>query len=145
LDELHRALSPSQAPRPDHTSRNAEPKAKNDTAGSPYRNRQLANTPAIPESMRLSNDAAESGESPSSDRMIRLPSQGNTRPKYLAICVSRSGIYKAVTEIEMSAVTSDASLFQRIQDAYYKSRGPWAKFTIFRKPMAVEFIRACTT
>ncbi|KAH7355924.1 hypothetical protein BKA66DRAFT_474440 [Pyrenochaeta sp. MPI-SDFR-AT-0127] len=76
----------------------------------------------------------------------RLLSNGNERdgyvdPRYLAICTSTGGIYKILTEIDVSNMKSDAELFAAVKTVYQSSRKSKMHLSMLFRPVSVEFIQ----
>jgi hypothetical protein len=61
--------------------------------------------------------------------------------KYLAICVSTGGIYKVLTEIDVSKIKSDAEFFLAIKTIYQDNQKSRKRWRIFFKPITVEFVQ----
>ncbi|KAE8443593.1 hypothetical protein EG329_001526 [Mollisiaceae sp. DMI_Dod_QoI] len=62
-------------------------------------------------------------------------------PTFFAVCIPAGGIYKALTEIDMSGIKSDAGLFLAIKSIYRKRKGSKARWNMFLKPVGVDFIQ----
>jgi hypothetical protein len=69
------------------------------------------------------------------------PQAGDTRPRYLALCVNIGGIYKTLAEINTTSITSDARLFLGLKEEYLKKRGLRSRFRFLVKPTTVEFVQ----
>jgi hypothetical protein len=65
--------------------------------------------------------------------------------KYLAICTTLGGVYKSLTEIDVSGMKSDNELFLAIRDVYTRLRKSRIYRSILFKPVGVEFVRVCTS
>lgn len=63
------------------------------------------------------------------------------RPKYFAVCIPAGGMYKALNEIDMSRIKSDAGLFLAVKNIYQNGRGFKARWSMFLKPVSVEFVQ----
>ncbi|KAI1323655.1 hypothetical protein F5Y16DRAFT_383060 [Xylariaceae sp. FL0255] len=66
---------------------------------------------------------------------------GVKRPRFLALCVNKGGIYKTLTEIDTSAMTSDAVAFSIMRNEYYKTRGLRSRFKFLIKATTIEFVQ----
>jgi hypothetical protein len=60
--------------------------------------------------------------------------------KHLAMCITTSGIYKTLVELDLSNVQSDATLFEAMKRSYRKARGYKSHFASLFKPRSVEFV-----
>jgi len=69
--------------------------------------------------------------------------QGDSLLRHLAVCIPTGGMYKCLTEIDMSKITSDAELFRALKSVYHGSRKSKAKWRMFLKPVSVEFVQVC--
>ena len=63
------------------------------------------------------------------------------RPKYFAVCTPAGGMYKALNEIDMSRIKSDAGLFLAVKNIYQNGRGFKSRWRMFLKPVSVEFVQ----
>ncbi|KAF1948353.1 hypothetical protein CC80DRAFT_431768 [Byssothecium circinans] len=70
-----------------------------------------------------------------------LSQVGDSRPRFLALCVNIGGIYKTLAEIDMTRITSDAALFLEMKKEYLKKRGRRSRFEFLIKPKTVEFVQ----
>ncbi|KAF1994374.1 hypothetical protein P154DRAFT_585859 [Amniculicola lignicola CBS 123094] len=67
--------------------------------------------------------------------------QGTTStPRYLAICTSSGGIYKTLSELDISPLKSDSELFLAVADIYRKSSTAHSLWKLLLRPVSVEFI-----
>ncbi|KAF2630918.1 hypothetical protein BU25DRAFT_387197 [Macroventuria anomochaeta] len=62
--------------------------------------------------------------------------------RHLAVCISSGGIYKRLTEIDVSTVRSDAELFSELKNVYQSVRKLRLHLAMFLKPVSVEFIQS---
>jgi hypothetical protein len=60
--------------------------------------------------------------------------------KYLALCINVGGIYKTLSEIDMTDITSDAKLFLKMKEEYQSKRWKRFNFNWLVKPATVEYI-----
>ncbi|KAF4631776.1 hypothetical protein G7Y89_g6358 [Cudoniella acicularis] len=95
--------------------------------------------PPLPETRSLSVEDSAVETAPST-LASPAPSPQLSQPKYLALCVNTSGIYKTLAEIEVSAVKSDGQLFHLIKEAYRDIRGFRTKLNFLIKPIEIQFV-----
>ena len=65
-------------------------------------------------------------------------------PQYLALCVNTREFEKILDEIEVSDVTSDAELFNRLRSSYRNLRGFRSRFLFLIQPIAIRFVHVST-
>ncbi|KAF2178921.1 hypothetical protein K469DRAFT_597856 [Zopfia rhizophila CBS 207.26] len=67
--------------------------------------------------------------------------QVSPQRKYFAICISAGGIYKVLTEIDVSSLKSDAGLFLAVKEIYQNSRKSKIRWRMFLEPVNIEFVQ----
>jgi len=122
-------------------------------------NPRTSQSPQQAENNITSNNAISSATHPVSSSSGTMPSQlpgpvsnstgatiavsgssSSASTRYLAICITTSGIYKTLIELDVTNIKSDATLFQAMKTSYHKARGYKSRLTSLFKPVSVEFI-----
>ncbi|KAM6511763.1 hypothetical protein FALCPG4_016758 [Fusarium falciforme] len=67
-------------------------------------------------------------------------SQG-TRPKFIALCVNTGGIYKTLSEVDLTGIKSDMAGFLKMKEAYLGTRGLRSRLRFLIKPVNLEFVQ----
>ena len=67
-------------------------------------------------------------------------SQG-TKPKFLALCVNTGGIYKTLSEVDLTGIKSDMFGFLKMKEAYLGTRGLRSRLRFLIKPVNLEFVQ----
>lgn len=68
------------------------------------------------------------------------PSQG-ARSKFLALCVNTGGIYKTLSEVDLTGIKSDMAGFLKMKEAYVGTRGLRSRLGFLIKPVTLEFVQ----
>ncbi|KAK0652541.1 hypothetical protein B0T16DRAFT_490373 [Cercophora newfieldiana] len=145
--ELANALQTGSYPQSNKSAASSPPTAPTAPAG-PSQSIPQQNQAAAPPNASASRTITATQSPPQQPSTSSSPAQHTvqqtsppTPPKFLALCVDSGGIYKTLTEIDVSQTRSDAEAFLQIKRAYLNSRSLRSRLNILLKPVTVEFVR----
>ncbi|KAI8650147.1 hypothetical protein NCS56_01466600 [Fusarium sp. Ph1] len=109
------------------SSNSSDGDTSSSTLGSPSTPSTPTSTPTI--------DAA-----PPKSVATNQPSE-EARSKFLALCVNTEGIYKTLTEVDLTGIKSDMAGLLKMKEAYVGTRGLRSRLRFLTKPVTLEFVQ----
>jgi len=92
-------------------------------------------------SIKSDSRSSTSEVSTSSSTTLSQSQNESSKSKFLALCVNTGGIYKTLSEIDITGTKSDRDGFQKLKQKYLGTGGFRSKFSFLIRPVTLEFVQ----